>query len=119
MSSTIVISKDLHKDMEDIREILSLDHHKRFTFQDTIVTLCAIPDKDLDWYFFIKPDKFYNRISSMNQNSDCIKTKVMCLNKSAEKAILSLCNTLAQKFNVVYKKREIISLIVNNYFYER
>ena len=47
MSSTIVISKDLHKDMEDIREILSIDHHKRFTFQDVIVTLCAIPLKDL------------------------------------------------------------------------
>ena len=119
MSSTIVISKDLHKDMEDIREILSIDHHKRFTFQDVIVTLCAIPLKDLHTYFRIRPDKFYKRTSSMNQNSDCVKTKAMCLNKSAEKAILSLCNTLAQKFNVVYKKREIISLIVNNYFYER
>jgi hypothetical protein len=119
MSSTIVISKDLHKDMEDIREILSIDHHKRFTFQDVIVTLCAIPLKDLHTYFRIRPDKFYKRTSSMNQNSDCSNTKLIYINHNTHNSIRSLYSTLAQNFNVAYKKREIISLIVNNYFYER
>jgi len=119
MTSKVVISYDLHKDMVDIREILSIDHHIRFTFQDVIVTLCDIPLEELHAYFKIRPDKFYNRTSSMNHNSDCSKTKIMHLNNNAEKAILNLCSTLAQNFNLNYRKREIINLIVNNFFYER
>ena len=117
----VIVAKDLHESVIEAREIMVDDFHNRMTISDVIINLArGFTDYSLAVYLKIRPDLFnYIIHQKTNRVIDTPIKKALALNPTATSVLNSLRDKIYKSHNIKYSKKEMINVLLNEYFMER